>query len=556
MSHQVQGGDYSQRENESRDLRERIAAGEDEPRLFTRLAKLLEPEAGLELLRDASRRLSSLPLYYAYIDTLEACNRSEEAVLVAAEASRLFPDESLLRIKEGLILPVLYDDTDQIRRWRDRFSRKLAELDSAGISPTSDRRAADVEALSYHTNFYLAYQAENDRELQHKYAELVYRRLEATYGDCLAPVPTRPTPRKSRIRLGYRSARYRHHSVSKSHNEWILSRTRKRFEVFAYQVGSSADSRTDEVRQASDHYRQVSGDFPTLCEAIRSDQLDAAVFLDVGMEPVMTLLASARLAPVQCVTWGHPVTTGSPNMDFFLSSSLMEPSDGEDCYTERLVRLPGIGSCYRKPLIPNAVLDTNRGRFGLRSDARVYLCCQSTFKYLPCHDDLYARIAERVPNSQFVFLVGNPCWLEGFRRRLRQAFAAINLSAEAHCVFLPSLKPFDYWALNLTADVYLDTPDWNGSNSTMEAIAGGNAAGKVYEGPPWIRDTTQLGTVETIARDKGEYVDIAVKLGTDADWRGDLIRRMADRHSLIYSDTRSVRALEDFLEKAVELSRH
>ena len=38
------------------------------------------------------------------------------------------------------------------------------------------------------------------------------------------------------------------------------------------------------------------------------------------MDPVAARLAAQRLAPVQCVAWGQPETTGMPTMDYFLSA--------------------------------------------------------------------------------------------------------------------------------------------------------------------------------------------------------------------------------------------
>ena len=78
--------------------------------------------------------------------------------------------------------------------------------------------------------------------------------------------------------------------------------------------------------------------------------LDALLYPEIGMDPVCAKLAALRLAPVQAVGLGHPMTTGLPTMDAFLSSALMEPEDGEDWYTEQLVRLPNLGILYEPVL--------------------------------------------------------------------------------------------------------------------------------------------------------------------------------------------------------------
>jgi hypothetical protein len=44
---------------------------------------------------------------------------------------------------------------------------------------------------------------------------------------------------------------------------------------------------------------------------ITGQQLDVLVFTDIGMEISTYIWAFARMAPVQAVFWGHPVTTGA-----------------------------------------------------------------------------------------------------------------------------------------------------------------------------------------------------------------------------------------------------
>ncbi len=46
-----------------------------------------------------------------------------------------------------------------------------------------------------------------------------------------------------------------------------------------------------------------------IAQHILDNQLHILVYLDIGMDARTTQLAGLRLAPVQCVTWGHPITS-------------------------------------------------------------------------------------------------------------------------------------------------------------------------------------------------------------------------------------------------------
>src|SRR5262249_58393548 len=88
-------------------------------------------------------------------------------------------------------------------------------------------------------------------------------------------------------------------------------------------------------------------------EIILADALHILIYPEIGMGPVAAQLAAQRLAPAQCNFAGHPETSGYPTLDYFLSSELMEPPDGQQHYTERLVRLPNM-STYYEPVCPQS----------------------------------------------------------------------------------------------------------------------------------------------------------------------------------------------------------
>lgn len=204
-------------------------------------------------------------------------------------------------------------------------------------------------------------------------------------------------------------------------------------------------------------------------------------------------------------------------------------------------------------ITPDLLYKTRRD-FHLPEDSVVYLCCQTLYKHLPDHDAVYPQIARCVPNARFVFFVTNDFVRKDFERRLDRAFAAAGLRAADHCVYNPWLPHLDYCNLSLHADVFLDTIGWSGCISTFEAIACGvpvvTLPGKFMRGRQSYAILTQLGVTETIAGDEAEYVDIAVRLGRDRQWRQSVIDQMVASYRRLYSDTRSALALEDFYREA------
>ena len=81
----------------------------------------------------------------------------------------------------------------------------------------------------------------------------------------------------------------------------------------------------------------------------------------------------------------------------------MEPPDADAHYVEPLLRLPGIGTCYRRPTLPERVA---RAHFDLPEDRVLLLCPQSLFKVHPDNDALFARVLAANPAAMLVMFDG------------------------------------------------------------------------------------------------------------------------------------------------------
>lgn len=255
---------------------------------------------------------------------------------------------------------------------------------------------------------------------------------------------------------------------------------------------------------------------------------------------------------------GHPVTTGLPSIDYYLSSDLMEPDDATAHYSETLVRLPNLALHYTPPPLPARPLA--RPDLGLRADAFVYLNSQSLFKNLPQHDDLYPRIAREVPRAQFVFIShSRPAVTARFRDRLARAFDAHGLPADRFCHFTRRLDFQGFLSLNLASDALLDTLEWSGGKTTLEALGCGlpvvTCPGRFMRGRHAFAMLRMMGISRTVAADKDEYVRIAVRLAHDPHLLAEMRSEIAGRRDRLYRDTAFIGALEDFYAAQVRAHR-
>ncbi len=447
-------------------------------------------------------------------------------------------------------IPIIYDGEDEIERRRLLYRRHLERL-SAEIDRLQGHPDL-ADGIGFMQPFLLAYQGRNDRDLQRLYGALVCRIMEQrTPPAVLAEPPASDEP----VRVGIVCGFFSSHTIWKLYKGWISQLDRRRFRLFGYHTGSRRDAET--ALAASGFERFVEGPWSASAwrDAILADRPHVLIYPELGMTAMTARLAAQRLAPVQCLSWGHPDTSGYSTLDYFLSSDLMEPAEAQEHYTERLVRLPNLSLYYEPAPVPPKA--GGREAFGLPPDLPLYWCCQSLYKYLPQYDDVFPRIALAVGACRFVFISypkGNTV-NEVFRARLRRAFSAVGLDSDAFCIFLPRLDQDQFFMVSGLCDVFLDSIGWSGGTTTLESLVHDMSIvtlpGSLMRSRHSMAILTRMGLTETIADTTDAYVAMAARLALDDDWRSEVRKKVSRGKDRVYRDRSCIAALEDFLDRVV-----
>jgi protein O-GlcNAc transferase len=448
-------------------------------------------------------------------------------------------------------LPILYRDEAEAADRRVQYLAALDDLAAAVEVPAV--ALAVAAAVGTSQPFFLPYQQQNDRAPQAAYGRLVCRLLAGT--EQRPAIAARPSAGE-RIRLGIVSGYFHDHTIFRLFLEgWLSELDRDRFEVTAFHTGRTSDARTTRAAASCDRFVHGMASAIAWRQAVAAVAPHVLLYPEIGMDPVAARLAAQRLAPVQCVTWGHPETTGMPTMDYFLSADLMEPPDGHAHYTEQLVRLPSLGLHYTPGETTGPPL--GRASLGLHPTRPVYWSGQALYKYSPRFDQVFPRIAAAVGPCQFVFIgfAKSTAVTIAFQERLARAFDAFGLDADRYTVMLRPMPQQRFIAAAGLADVILDTPGWSGGRSTLDCL-GANPAivtlpGMFMRGRHTAAILRRIGCEATIARSLDEYVSIAVRLGLDDAWRAHVRDDVRLGKHLAYRDKEAVRALEAFLAGAV-----
>jgi len=489
---------------------------------------------------------------------LQQQGKTAEARSHLRTAVKLDPGDLHVKLGNCMVqIPLIHRSTEEIVQARENYRKILEELCRNAV-PTDPAALEKAKTLVGSVQpFYLAYQGKNDRELQSMYGDFTVRIQSACFPEWARKTPS-PPPRKpgEPIRVGILSGFFFRHSNWKIPIKgWVENLDREEFQLYGYHTGRKSDEQTEIAKKSFYRFTENLPALEDWLKRITGDQLHILIIPEIGMDSITPRLAAFRLAPVQCTSWGHPDTSGFPTIDYYLSSDLMEPENGQEHYSEKLVRLPNLGIYYEPLDAPAAPVD--RAHFGLRDDRPLFISTQSLFKYLPRYDEVFPRIAAETGICQFAF-IGNhksSALGERFLRRLETAFSRFSLRMDDYVKIVPHLDAAHYRAFNQLADVFLDSIGWSGCNSTMEALACNlpvvTMPGELMRGRHTHAILKMMDLGDTEGRNMDEYVAIAARLAKEPDRRKEISEKIAMNRHLAYRDMENIRGLEEFIRRAV-----
>src|SRR5262245_9857034 len=454
-----------------------------------------------------------------------------------AEAYRHQPSPQL-RIVQATVLPPIFRDAEHVREARRRFEVEVSRLVSEGVKMDPTRTTTP----SY---FFLAYQGFNDREMMEKLAGLAPGREQIPRSKTQIPNKRK---KKERIRLGFLSQYLCDHTIGKLNVGIIQRLDKRRFEVVVLHTGTREDEITRRIAAVADRVVAVPHEIGAALDVVASQELDILHYPDIGMAPFTYGLAHSRLAPVQTVTWGHPVTSGLPTIDYFISCEQGETQESDSHYTEQLVRLPRLNVCLPRP--ERSGPEKKRSHFGLADDAHVYACPQMLFKFHPEFDDALAGILRGDPRGVVVTLDAKyPEWRLLLEERWRRGMPDVAERIR----FLSKMPRNDFLELLGCSDVMLDPFPFGGGHTSYEALALGlpviTLPGQFLRGRLTHAMYRQMGYGELMASSVDDYVNIALRLGTDQRERKKASAAILESCGVLYEDRVIVRELEDFWEQ-------
>jgi predicted O-linked N-acetylglucosamine transferase (SPINDLY family) len=467
---------------------------------------------------------------------LAAEEQTHEAAAQFAVAARLRPDRPLWALREAALCPAVFASVEELDEYRANLESRLDACLAQPIRLTPDQLLADAFVPSFN----LAHHGRCNRRLMEKFAAL--------FAPCIPRFEPRAEP--GRPRIGFVVTPPHEGGFLRAMADVVEHLDARRFQPVVVCTSAAIPAYRRAIGRDDIEWIAIPRHYSQAVQRIAEARCHLLYYRKATADPLGYLLAMTRLAPVQCTSWGTHLTSGIAQIDYYVSSALIESDDADGQYTERLVRLNTIPSFEARPAPQEPA---SRSQFGLPENGHLYLCPQRLAKFHPAHDELLRRILEADPDGYLVLI--RPENREHVIEKLLSRFRR-NLGRVARRVlFVPSQKSAAFRGLLSVGDVLLDLPHYGVSLMAYDALAENlpivTWPGRLKVERYGLAFHRKLDCRETVASSADEYVALALRVAADREFREHLRREIEARKHVLFEDLSVVREHERFFEEVI-----
>ncbi|MEP1789960.1 tetratricopeptide repeat protein [Reichenbachiella sp.] len=468
----------------------------------------------------------------------EKVGQTEQSKMYWERLARLNENDPLIQWKANLLEPIVYHSKSEIDDFRETVKRELRTIKTKKINIDTDQ----LTKLDIYPPAGLIYHGQNDLEIKKKYGQLF---------NGIPKVKLQPkTSAKPRIGFVVTGG---HEGVFVKCMRGILNNLST--DKFDITVVCSFPNGEKIVRRGMENpvikFVNLPKSLGQSVQLLLSLNFDLLHYWEVGTDAYNYFIPYFKPARIQCTSWGWPITSGIPTMDYFISSVGLDQQSSQNDYTEKLVLFDKLPAYYYPPEIPT--LDRTRTDFGIEESSHLYLCVQNVKKVHPDMDGMIRAILEKDPKAVVVFLGDKHAVVTtSLEKRIKS-----NCRNHADRVMILDRQEKEgYFNILNLADLVIDTLYYNGgANTNGDSFALNKPVVTMpvdfHRGRYTAAAYRQMGVEDLIAVSKEEYVDLAVRLALDREFNAEVCKKIAEQKHNFFEDKEAVIELENFLSTVI-----
>tara|TARA_B100000963_G_scaffold300499_1_gene272873 strand:- start:157 stop:1824 length:1668 start_codon:yes stop_codon:yes gene_type:complete len=446
------------------------------------------------------------PFAYQFLaSVLKSQDKIDEMIEIINEGLKKGLMNKKWELQKKILSPLIAKDKKEIDDYRKKIEKGLEEIFNLDIELDYDNDQIISPPL-----FELTYTDKDNLEINKK----MVKALKKIYQPLNHKISINQKS-NNKIKIGFISEFFTDHTIGKLFKNLIFSLNIKSFNVVIYHSNKTKNGEIFEefLNKNEKGFKNeiLPNKLVDKIKIIEKEKFDVLFYPDIGMSIEFYFLSLIRLAKYQIMSWGHPETTGSETIDFFLCSKHLISENSEKFYSEKFLIMDKLPMIYDKPVIKNKLNDKDI------SKKNIYSCPQTLFKFHPDFDDYLFNILKKDKKGILYLLKDTN---KVYYLKLLERFKKNKNFDSDRVVFLDPLNLNQFINHLGTSSVLLDPIYFGSGNSFHESMFYGTqtvTCPTKYIKSRIVRAAYIQMEVKNppIVKDKDEYVNKAIEIAND-----------------------------------------
>ena len=287
-------------------------------------------------------------VYQTLVSVLKDQDKLEEAALIISQGLKNKLINEKWEIQKNFFFPKIPFDRNEIKKYRQKVQEEVERILNINFQTKLDY---DKDQIIVPPHADLSYSDHDNLELNKKNV-LAFKKLFTILNN----ESFSKKKIQGKVRIGVISEFFTDHTIGKLYKDIIFSLNKNKFEVFIFHSQKTKPGKIFNEFKKKEEEGILKNELLPIklsekINVIKNFELDIIFYPDIGLSIEFYYLALMRLAKYQITTFGHPETTGSKSIDYYLISKNCVNKNTQKHYSEKLLLMNYLPMVYPKPIV-------------------------------------------------------------------------------------------------------------------------------------------------------------------------------------------------------------
>ena len=327
----------------------------------------------------------------------------------------------------------------------------------------------------------------------------------------------KPTYQNSKIRIAYFTSDFYEHAGMMNMEGIFKYHDKNKFEIYGFDYGySNSDKTHQRIKKYFDKFFYIQDlSDKEVVKIILENKIDIAIHRNGYSQNSRNSLFAKKIAPIQISFLGYPGTMGVKFIDYIIADKTVIPNENKQFFSEKIIYLP---HTYYPTNNERSISKTiyKRADIGIDEEAFVFGSFNNSYKISSIEFSIWMSLLNKIDNSFLILLISDELTKKNLKKEILKHNQDLN-----RIKFLNFISIDEHLARHKLIDLYLDTFNYNGHTSSVDALYSGvpvlTKVGNSFTSSVCASILNAMQMNELIVSSKKEYFELAFEFATNKE---------------------------------------